>query len=160
MGQLTKTTAEVEKALNPSRISLYLATPDTQVLADADTWYKLEAAIEDGDAVDFTLRGSPDFDILYTGTADATTLFIGDADISLSGSAADVEFALFLDDVEQVKFTSKASLSSSTDITSLGTNGLVNLVENNFLDIRAKCSAAGRTLTVQNIKVTFLAVEV
>lgn len=147
---------KVSRMLSPCKISLYLPSTDTQVLTDADTWYKLESPISDGGARLFTLRGTPDFDILYSGENNTEVFFTGDADLAISGSSAEVEFALFVNDVEQTKFTSKTLIVSSTEIEAFGTNGLVTISTNDTLDIRAKCNAAGRTLTIENLKVTFL----
>lgn len=153
---LNKTGIELDKMLSPSKINLYLPSPDTQVLTDADTWYKLDAVLTDGNARDFTQRGNPDYDILFTGINNSEILMIGDADMSLSGSSAELEFAVFINDVEAVKFTSKTVIVSSTEIESFGTNGLFTINNNQKIDIRAKCNAAGRTLTIQNLKVIFI----
>jgi hypothetical protein len=141
--------------LDPARISLYLPAPHDQVLTDADTWYKLDGAMVDGDAKWFTERGSPNFDVVYGGPVPITVVFIGDADVGLSGTAAEVEFALFHNGVIVNKFTSKTHIAASTDTKSIGTNGTIVLNMFDTLDIRAKCSAAGRTLTVENLKVSW-----
>lgn len=157
---LTKTGAELDKMLNPSKLSLHLANEDTQVLTLADTWYKLESPISTVNSRDFTIRGDPDFDILFTGIDGSSLFMTGDADLSLSGSTAEIEFALFVNNVEASAFTSETKLVASSEIESFGTNGLFEVDENDVLDIRAKCNEAGRTLTIKNLKVTFLLIEV
>lgn len=159
MGQLTKTLAELNKLLTPSQISVYLASPDTHIFAGTG-FEKLEFTMTDGTIVDFTPRGTPDFDFVFTGLDGSMLLFVGDADLRLSGSTDTVEFALFKNGVEQAKFTSKTYLASASDIEGFGSNGLVPADNGDVFDIRAKCGTSGKTLTVENMKVTLLLVEI
>lgn len=153
MGQLSKTTVQTDKILNPSRISLYLPTPYTRELTLAGTWYKLEGSLTDGAAVDFTLRGTPDFDVVYDGISGAEIEFFGHADVSLSSPGGTLDFGLFRGETLVAKFNSSTNIAADTDIKPLGTAGLIHTINNgeNF-SIRAKCDQAGLDLTVENIK--------
>jgi hypothetical protein len=147
---------EVSKLLNPSRISLYLTTPKAQVLTLANTWYKIDGNMADGEAVDFTPRGNPDYDVVYSGLDNAEIFFTGDADVSLSSPGGTLDFALFKGETEVVKFTSTTNITADTDIKTIGTNGIVpSVADGDLFSIRARCNVAGLTLTTQNLKGTW-----
>lgn len=160
MGQLTKTTAELNKMLTPSQISVYLASPYSMTLTGGGTYDPIQATLTDGTMVDFTPRGTPDFDFVFTGNNGSCMLFIGDAEFeTTSGAADDVTFALFLNDVEFAKFTSAVTVEATSTARGFGANGLIELDTNDVLDIRAKCDGASKSLQINAMKVTLLLVE-
>jgi hypothetical protein len=158
---LNKTGAELDIYFNPPKVSVYVAADHVQNIDE--NWTVITAPLTDGDIRNFTLRGSPDYDILYNGVP-VELLFAGNAVVKVNSAGEEVMFGLFKNDNinPEAKFTSDQEFLTANTLAGLNTIGNIQLSDSDELKIKAKriVGTGNLSITIRNFKLAANLVEV
>ena len=150
---LHMTPEQVRQLLKPARINLKCGEQPSQTLTDADTYYRLVAALTDGNAVGFVQRGDPYFDLMFTGLDNTVVQIHGMARMAITGSAADLTMNMFINGAES-KIFDVEPFTAIPSVEGIEAIGFVVVNYGATFQPRVKCSDAGRELTCHDIKLT------
>jgi hypothetical protein len=128
---------------------------NTQTLTNQNTFYKLTAPTwSAGTNNGFTPNlGSQEIQC----NGDGTYLVVCQGDI-IAQNNEQIEFALFVNNVEQINFESLVTGRGGAQHSSWGYNGFVILSVGDIVDVRVQCtSSAGETILLQHINLSLQA---